>query len=287
MQSLNLFDVAIEQFRQQHHIPEIVYIEENHTIEKYSPFIDFSVFGEKAEAEYLKCLNFNKMKQYTIDMSNEVISENANDTNFLIHGTDAFRNYCLSNSKMKQIEKDTFAIFDVEGAKDLAFTVNGVVEIASNRLTDYSDVECSENQLRLNGRRYNAGEIDCISFEELCQTLSFYAHKTKSYNIAKNAGETSDKVTSKLIDAAATGIPSMDEKTTKTDSENSQNGNTIFSKSADSEIKHRNSVFETVTDIADNVMKSPTVTNATNFVEKTLKNGFLRKNQTDTEEKND
>ena len=285
MHALNLFDVAVEQFRQQHHISEIVYIEENHTTEEYSPYIDFSVFGEKAEAEYLKRSNFNKMKQYIIDVSSEVICENTNDTKFLIHGTDEYRNYCLSNSKMKQIEKDTFAIFDVEGAKDLAFTTNGVVEIASNRLTDYSDVECSENQLRLNGKRYNAGEIDCISFEELCQTLSFYAHEIKSFGIAESTDDVTDKLTSQLKGTAATGIPGIDENQIINNIESNKDDNANLPEIAENEKKHRNSVFESVSDIANNVIKSSTVTNAANFVEKTIKNGFLQKNQKNTDEK--
>lgn len=205
MQKLSELDGQIEVFREENDLPEIVYKNDFDAEIKEEMCISPMAFGEEVIMEYQKRMNFRKMRQIIEESTDEIIDLEST-TSFLIQGTDDFINYCNSNKKTEKYIRDTIAIFDIEGSKDLAFTIYGIQKISGAKLVKYDQVSCKGNKLMLDGTSYKVSGINNFAFEELCETLSAFSEDINRWSLYFDASK-KELTASTVVATAAFGIP--------------------------------------------------------------------------------
>ncbi|MBR2279220.1 MAG: hypothetical protein IJ872_08425 [Eubacterium sp.] len=205
MQELSETDNLIETFREENELPEVVYANNADTIETEELCISPLVFGEDVIIEYQRRMNFRKMRQIVEEASQEILDADAT-AQFLIQGTDEFNNYCNATKKTEQYIQNTFAIFDIEGSNDLAFTVYGIQKISGAKLINYNQVSCKGNKVMLDGSAYKVSGVNNVAFEELCETLSAFAEDINRWSLYFEKSK-KELTVSTITATAVLGIP--------------------------------------------------------------------------------
>ncbi|GEM_PF-262789 len=186
MYELNGLFNSIEQFRINNGLPELLHKEDISPEEESVYTIPTAVLGEIAQGEHAKHKAFEIMRKYVEEMEEEILIDGDNSASFILSGTPEFDRYRGENKKIRLLDNDTFAIFDVDGKKDLLFTVCGIFNMSNETAVSYHDVKYLDGVIKIKGKLYETGNIDYRKFEELCQNLKLYEDSLKDVGFEFN-----------------------------------------------------------------------------------------------------